>query len=187
MSATKLVDVIEIVENNNDYILLEVIGDKKQCILTGVLNGNEEYIRVSKGKNHILTIYFKDGRNFFSYSFGEGGYTLISDNEERRKRAIVNCIKRELETSITKTDVAEKDLIQKKAEAKGKKVIFEIMDSKSSACGGRYCIHKNHEHYTLTNEDFMKEIEEDYTDIIEVDNYIAQTGVSVTVIEAVRK
>ena len=186
MSATKLVDVIEIVENNNDYILLEVTGDRKQCILTGVLNGNEELIKVTKGKNHTLTIYFKDGKNF-SYSFGESGYTLISDNEERRKRAIVNCIKRELETSITKTNVAEKDLIQKKAEAKGKKVIFEIMDSKSSACGGRYCIHKNNEYYTLTNKDFMQEIEKDYTDIIEVDNYIAQTGVSVSVIEAIRK
>ena len=33
----------------------------------------------------------------------------------------------------------------------------------------------------------MQEIEEDYTDIVEVNKYIPQTGVSVTVVEAIRK
>lgn len=176
--ATKLIDLIEIVENNADFILLEVTGDKKSCILSGVLDGNEELIRVTKGEDHVLTIYFKDGRHF-SYDFGLSGYTLISNKEENRRNAIVEVIKNDLETSLT--DTTGFNLPQKKADVKGRKTTFKIMNGN--------CIHKNGQFYkhVQNTSEIMEEINKNYKNIKEVDNYTSQNGCKVKVLTGIRR
>jgi hypothetical protein len=171
----KLIDVIEIAENNKDFILLEIIGSTRDCILTGVLNGDEELIRVTKGKNHTLTIYKKNGSHF-SYDFGHNGYTLISDSEQRRKRAIVDTIQLELETLLEDTDT--EDLPQKKADVESMEVTFKIMNDS--------CVVKNGAFYKH-DKNFMLEIEEKYQDISIVDEYVAPNGCRVKIIKATRK
>ena len=172
---TKLIDVIEIEENNANFILLKIIGDKKSCILTGVLDGDEDFIRVTKGEDHTLTIFFKDGRHF-SYDFGTSGYTLISSGEEIRRNAIKEVIQNDLETSLE--DTTGFNLPQKKADTKGKKVTFKIMNDN--------CIHKNGRFYKLTSN-IMEEIRQNYENIKEVENYTAPNGCKVKVLTGMRK
>ena len=175
---TKLIDLVEIVENNAGFILLEVTGDKNSCILSGVLDGDEDLIRVTKGEDHVLTIFFKDGRHF-SYNFGTHGYTLISNKEEKRRNAIVEVIKNDLETSLT--DTTGFNLVQKKSDVKGRNVTFKIMNGT--------CIHKNGSFYkhTQNSSEIMEEINQNYTNIKEVDNYTSANGCKVQVLTGTRK
>lgn len=172
---TNLVDVIEIAENNKDFILLEVIGDRKSCILTGVLDGDEDLIRVTKGENHDVTIYKKDGTHF-SYYFGNSGHTCISHGEELRRDAIKEVIENDLETSLE--NVSGFNLVKKKADAKGRCVTFKIYNDK--------CVHKNGRFYKHSNNP-MEEINKNYKDIKELENYVSDNGCKVQVLSGTRK
>lgn len=71
--------VVKVDINHPNFVLLKVTGTKHDILATGTLSGNEEYIRLTKGKRHVLTISPKDGEPF-SFVFGEGTHTVISQN-----------------------------------------------------------------------------------------------------------
>ena len=45
-----LFDIVEVIEDNANFVLLKVVGDRMDCILTGVLNGDEDMIKVMRDK-----------------------------------------------------------------------------------------------------------------------------------------
>lgn len=55
------------------------------------VNSEMAYITVTKGKRHTLTIVKKDGTSW-SFWWGQGGHTLISDNTDRLRRAVIRYI-----------------------------------------------------------------------------------------------
>lgn len=80
-------DVVEIVEHNADFILLNVVGTRKDCILTGVLDGDEEMIKVMHDEYKTITVYLKNGRN---YSWSSN--TLVCDSMKHLRWAIMDCL-----------------------------------------------------------------------------------------------
>lgn len=87
----KLSDLVEIEENNMDCIVLRIKDNSRMALIKlGCFEGDEQLIRVSKGKDNTFTI-FNSGKNF-SWECGENGHTLISDNTKRKESLIRDCI-----------------------------------------------------------------------------------------------
>ena len=55
MTAVSVFSSMELVENNEKFILFKIRGSREQLIMTGVFNGNEDYIRMTKGKEREVT------------------------------------------------------------------------------------------------------------------------------------
>lgn len=92
----QLIDLVEVAENNENCVLLKVKDNMKmQLINLGVFNGNEEFFRYTKGRNHTITVFKKDGSSY-SWDFGEDGYTLATEKLNRQRRIIVKCIEKDL-------------------------------------------------------------------------------------------
>ncbi len=87
----KLCDIVEIQENNNSSILLKVKENKKVELISLGLDPTLDFIYLSKGKNHTMKLIYTDN-NVTSFDFGEGGYTLISNDLKNQKDLILNCI-----------------------------------------------------------------------------------------------
>lgn len=88
-----IIDVFELVENNDNLVVLKVKADDNLTIaLNPYVNATYDYISVTKGKDHILTIIKKDGTSF-SFHWGYGGYTLISEDLELLRKRVVEFIK----------------------------------------------------------------------------------------------
>lgn len=93
----KLVDLVEIKENNEMCVVLKVKENSKiDLISLGSLDGNEEFIRYTKGKDHIITIFTEKGETY-SWDFGQSGHTLISKKTKMQQELIVKCIEQELD------------------------------------------------------------------------------------------
>ena len=82
-----LFDIVELIEHNADFVLLKVVGERMDCILTGVLNGDEDMIRVNHDEYNTITIYKKDGK---SYSWAQN--TLVVDGLKHLRWAIIDCL-----------------------------------------------------------------------------------------------
>ena len=55
------------------------------------VSSDYDYITVTRGRKHLLTVIHKDGTTF-SFHWGEGGYTLISDNLSLLKYNVITFI-----------------------------------------------------------------------------------------------
>lgn len=95
----KLVDLVKIVENNRDCVILEVTGSMLDLIKLGCFNGDEIMFRLTKGKSHTCTVWTKDGKNY-SWHWGYGGHTLVSDAMNKRGKMIQQCIAQDFEIYI---------------------------------------------------------------------------------------
>jgi hypothetical protein len=95
----KLVDYVNIVENNEDCVILEVVGTPLDLIRLGCFNGNEKLIRLTKGKRYTCTVWDKDGKSF-SWFWGYGGHTLVSDQITKQGKLIQECIEEDFEIYI---------------------------------------------------------------------------------------
>ena len=88
----KLCNLVDIIENNIDCVLLKIKDNKQVDLLKlGYFNGNEEYIRLTKGNNHTCTIVEKNG-DTYNWYWGEDGFTLVSDSTQKRGKLIESCI-----------------------------------------------------------------------------------------------
>lgn len=90
MTAVSVFSSMELVENNEKFILFKIRGSREQLIMTGVFNGNEDYIRMTKGKEREVTIFYKDG-TYYTHPYGEGRnavYSMPADVEKIVKTAI---------------------------------------------------------------------------------------------------
>lgn len=95
----KLVDFVEIEENNAECVILKVVGTPLEMMKLGCFNGDEEYIRLTKGGNHTCTIWTKSGSHY-SWWWGIGGCTMVTNEMSQRGRVIQNCITQDLNISI---------------------------------------------------------------------------------------
>ena len=85
-------NVFELIENNSEMVVLKVnAGDNLTIAMNPYINGTYDYISVTKGKNHILTVIKKDGTSF-SFHWGYSGYTLISDSLELLREKVMRFI-----------------------------------------------------------------------------------------------
>ena len=84
--------IFELVANTNEEVILKINANSSLDIAKHpYIALDYDYITVTKGENHTLTIIRKDGTTF-SFDWGLSGYTLITDNLERLKRKTVEFI-----------------------------------------------------------------------------------------------
>jgi hypothetical protein len=91
---TKLSELVTVEADNEACVVLKVKEGKAMELITlGCFDGNETLFRVTKGNNHTATIW--RGEKAFSWEWGSGGYTLVSDKVKEEQKAICHCIRDE--------------------------------------------------------------------------------------------
>lgn len=84
--------VFSIKEVTSNQIILSVKAkDPLTVARYPFLQKKFEYITLTRGKKHILTVIYEDGNTFY-FDWGDGGYTLISDSLEMLKKAVCQFI-----------------------------------------------------------------------------------------------
>lgn len=85
----KLSDLMVITENNDECVILEFKSGitKRDKIVSGLFNGKEEMIRVTKGRDQYYTI-FKDDGSHWGFHFGDSGFTLVSSKVDELRKAV---------------------------------------------------------------------------------------------------
>ena len=92
-SKKRLLDCVELAENNERCVILEVKpGCEMDLIRLGCFNGDEKMFRLTKGNDHTLTVFTNNGKSY-NFGFGNSGYTLVSDQLKQQRELIVDCIK----------------------------------------------------------------------------------------------
>ena len=92
---SNLSDIFEIEEYDYNRVILKVKADTPLKVAKyPFVSGEWEYITVTRGKDHILTVIKKDGTTF-DFHWGYSGYTLISENLELLKANVVHFIENE--------------------------------------------------------------------------------------------
>lgn len=91
--AYDLSKVMEIVDRNSDRVVIKVNADDPLTIaMYPFIPGNTAYITVTLGEKHVLTVIKKDNSTF-SFHWGIGGYTLISESLEQLRKEVVKFLK----------------------------------------------------------------------------------------------
>lgn len=87
----RLCELVDIAVNNEACVVFTPKKDTRMDFISlGCFNGNEEMIRMTKGRTPEITVFYKDGSNF-SYHFGEGSTTVISGSYPRQREMIREC------------------------------------------------------------------------------------------------
>ncbi len=87
----RLCELVDIVENNENCVVFKVKDDTvMDLIALGCFKGTEDMLRMTKGRTPEITVFNKDGSNY-SYHFGEGSTTVISDNMMQQREMIREC------------------------------------------------------------------------------------------------
>jgi hypothetical protein len=85
----------EIVERTPDKIILEVLAKDSLAVAKyPYVSAEWDYITVTRGKEHVLTIVDNNGSRFDFY-WGESGYTLISESLKKLKLAVIDYLEKE--------------------------------------------------------------------------------------------
>ena len=85
-------EYFSIVQNTPEIIVLKVRPlTNFDVAMNPYLGTDYDYISVTKGENHILTVVKKDGKSF-SFNWGIGGHTLISEELELLKNKVIRFI-----------------------------------------------------------------------------------------------
>ena len=85
-------EVFEIVSIDKEQIVLKVNAEDNLTVaLHPYISREYDYITVTRGDDHILTVIKKDGSTF-SFHWGTSGYTLVDENLTRLKREVVKFI-----------------------------------------------------------------------------------------------
>lgn len=174
----RLCDIVEIEANNRECVLLKIKdGSELSLIKLGCFDGDEKVIRVTKGRNHTYTIITKDEN--YSWEYGESGYTLVSDNTDRKRLLINDCVENDFDIYIG----SNKDLVEKslsihciedtyKNENDIKIMYWENQQNE------RVIVHKNGEFFrAFSSKDNAKKFFKDTGhELYFSDDYIANTG-----------
>ena len=85
----------EIVERTPDKIILEVLAKDSLAVAKyPYVSAEWDYITVTRGKEHVLTIVDNNGSRFDFY-WGESGYTLISESLKKLKLSVIDYLEKE--------------------------------------------------------------------------------------------
>ena len=84
----KLIDLVELVEDNKNCVLLKVKdGSQLDMILLGCFSGDESMIRLAKDEYNTITVFYKDGKNYWWAS-----NERVSDSTRLKMRMIYKCV-----------------------------------------------------------------------------------------------
>ncbi len=87
----RLCELVDVVTNNEACVVFKPKnGTRMDLISLGCFKGNEELIRMTKGRTPEITIFYEDGKNS-SYHFGEGSTTVISGSYLDQREMIREC------------------------------------------------------------------------------------------------
>ena len=87
-----LEEIFELEMVDYDKVVIKVNADTPlKVAMFPFVSGNDAYITVTRGRNHILTVINKNG-NTCSFHWGDSGYTLISDELEELKHQVLRFI-----------------------------------------------------------------------------------------------
>lgn len=90
-----LKSVFSIVANDLEKVVIKVDAkDSLTVAMNPYVKSSYDYITVTKGSDHILTV-IKESGDTFSFHWGSSGYTLICDELEMLKRKVVEFLDRE--------------------------------------------------------------------------------------------
>lgn len=174
----KLCYLVDIIENNEKCVLLKVKDNKKlDLIKLGCFDGNEDLLRLTKGKKHTCTIFRKDNTSF-SWDWGEGGFTLVSDNTRKKGHLIEECIKEDFDIYIGSKDdkIKESLFITSMNDTLNRKhqIKFMYWNKKDN----NICTHKDGEFYKYfrTISDGLEHFESLGYNFEYQDTYQAKTG-----------
>ena len=85
-------EIFKFVSADEDKVIIEVVADSPlKVAMFPFVSSEYNYITVTRGRNHILTVIKKDGKTF-SFDFGDNGHTLISDSLEELKKQVLRFI-----------------------------------------------------------------------------------------------
>lgn len=88
----KLKDMVEIAANNSECVVLKVKdGQEMNLICLGCFLGDESMMRLTKGSTVTCTVFRRGGKSF-SWNWGSGGHTLVTNQVEKMGRLIQRCI-----------------------------------------------------------------------------------------------
>jgi hypothetical protein len=185
----KLKDLVEIQANNMDCVILRVKDDARlDMISLGYFDGNEEFLRITKGGNHTATVIYKDGGSS-SWQWGTST-TMVSDATKKMQCLIVECVVEDFGIYIggVKREVEATLNIAKLGDAKGRKETMKLTwweherDTRINA-------HLNGEFFkSFTGyANAKKYIAERYEGVIKTDSYVASTGCLVETYGVTRK
>lgn len=173
----KLCHLVDIIENNEDCVILKVKDNKiLDLIKLGCFDGNEELIRLTKGKNHTCTI-FKTNESSFSWEWGMSGYTLVTDKVSAMGKLIESCITEDFDIYIgeDKNKVRETMNIMFLDDSSNSSHFIEMMYWKN---GNDVSVHKDSSFYKSFQNvaDAKKHFEDLNYEINFKNKYIAETG-----------
>ena len=101
--------VFSLVEETPEQVIIKVLADDPLTIARYPFVDSEmAYITVTRGEEHILTVVKKDGKTY-SFHWGSSGYTLISENMEELKKAVIEYIQDDVYILLERTgwEIAE--------------------------------------------------------------------------------
>ena len=85
-------EIFKLVSADEDKVIIEVLADSPlKVAMFPFVSSEYNYITVTRGRNHILTVIKKDGKTF-SFDFGDNGHTLISDSLKELKKFVLKFI-----------------------------------------------------------------------------------------------
>lgn len=184
----KLCNLVTILDNNENCVNLKVKPNKREeLIRLGYFNGNEDIIRLTKGKNHTCTIIYKD-LTTKSWDWGSSGYTLVSNETSKAGRLIEECITEDFDIYIGDKENNIRDSLNIKSldDTKKRKHDIEVMYFKNDS---DVSVHKDgtfYKHFKSVNDvkQHFKELEYNMN---YKNQYIASTGCVVEEYRIIRK
>ena len=88
-------EVFELVSRQPNQVVIKVNADDNLVVaMNPYINKEMDYITVTRGSNHTLTVIRKNGTTW-SFDWGDGGYTLIGDSTKRLKNEVIKFIEYE--------------------------------------------------------------------------------------------
>lgn len=173
----KLCYLVDILENNENCVILKVKDDKRMDLIKlGYFEGDEDLIRLTKGKDHTCTIFKKDNSTY-SWDWGRSGYTLVSDATSVKGRLIEKCITEDFDIYIGEnlTRVKETMSIKSLDDVKNSKHFIELMYWGKD---GDISVHKDGAFYERFKDiaSVKKHFRELNYDMTYINEYTATTG-----------
>ena len=90
----KLKDLVKVVGNNETCVVLQVEPNAKlDLICLGYFEGDEEFIRLTKGYHLICTVFTTN--NKYSWEWGTGATTCVTDSLKIQGQMIQDCIEKD--------------------------------------------------------------------------------------------
>lgn len=185
----RLCDLVEIEENNEDCIVLKVKENSKlDLIKLGYFEGNETMIRVTKGADNTFTIFTNESS--YSWYHGESGYTLVSDNMDKKRLLILDCIEIDFDIYVGKNPTLIKNSLDIHSinDTYNKSYDMKIMYWKNEK-NSNVVVHKNGEFFRRFNgiEDAKRILRNYNYELNFKSDHIAQTGCVVEEYSMIKK